>query len=453
MKTQLHTNLKQTQQLNLSPQMQQSLKILQLSAIEIRELIDNSLLDNPFLDQESDCLALPTPPQSPLDDNPYTNYWAEQQPRNPNSERQFDINAQPTNLKTYLQEQFFITTTNEKLREAGLYLIDLIDEDGYLKLSKEHYHTKGFDNTLINKAVEIIKTLDPAGVGAKDLSECLSLQLQDLGVYDATYGLILSHLNLLTEKGPHALANRCGISTQTLRQRLDFIKTLNPKPGLSFSNNNITTYTTPDLIFKRYNGRWIAEINQAAYPRLMIDERSFFSIADKCKSIDDKLYVNKQISSANWLLKSLEQRATTLLKVAAAIIRHQEEFLNRGQSYLLPLKLKNIADEIDMHESTISRAVTGKYAVTPFGVMELKSFFSTALNEDQPALSNKTIQAQIKKLIEMEPQSAPLSDDQLVSTLKTYGINIARRTVTKYREALQIPSSYERKKLARALNF
>jgi RNA polymerase sigma-54 factor len=453
MKTQLHTYLKQSQQLNLSPQMQQSLRILQLSTVEVRELIDQSLLENPFLEQESAHTSFDHSPDSSIDDNPYTSYWKEQQGRTAGPEITHDTNAQPHTLKSHLTQQLFIATAYQELRDIGTYLIDHIDEDGYLRLTAEDQTLQTADPELLTRALTLIQSLDPVGVGARTLKECLALQLKDRGLYNETYAAILDNLHLLTEKGPLALAQKCGLDLETFRAKMDLIKTLSPHPGLAFSSPETTIYITPDLLFRRYNGQWIAELNKAAYPRLLIDEKSFTAVITKCQSTDDKLYINKQISSANWLVRSLEQRAITMLKVANAIIRHQIHFLNRGHNYLIPLKLKDIATEVEMHESTVSRAVTGKYAATPFGVLELKSFFSTALNEGQPTLSNKTIQLQIKKLIEMEPKLSPLSDDQLVSTLKTYGISVARRTVTKYRESLQIPSSYERKKMARVLNF
>ncbi|AIK96484.1 RNA polymerase factor sigma-54 [Candidatus Odyssella acanthamoebae] len=453
MKTQLHTYLKQSQQLNLSPQMQQSLRILQLSTVEVQELIDQSLLENPFLEQESAHTSFAAPQDSLIDDNPYTSYWKEQQVRIPNSDVTHDTNAQPSTLKSHLTQQLFITTPNQKFRDIGTYLIDHIDEDGYLRLPPDDRTLQTCGPEILNQAINLIQSLDPVGVGARTLSECLALQLKDRGLYNETYAAILDNLHLLIEKGPLALAQKCALDVETFRAKMDLIKTLSPQPGLAFSPTETTIYITPDLLFRRYNGQWIAELNKEAYPRLFIDEKSFTAVINKCQSIDDKIYMNKQISSANWLVKSLEQRAITMLKVANAIIRHQIHFLNRGHNYLTPLKLKDIATEVDIHESTVSRAVTGKYAATPFGVIELKSFFSTALNEEQPTLSNKTIQLQIKKLIDMESKSSPLSDDQLVSTLKTYGISVARRTVTKYRESLQIPSSYERKKMARVLNF
>ncbi|MBW8309325.1 MAG: RNA polymerase factor sigma-54 [Candidatus Paracaedibacteraceae bacterium] len=453
MKTQLHTYLKQSQQLNLSPQMQQSLRILQLSTIEIRELIDQSLLDNPFLDQESDHNSFAEPQDTLIDDNPYTAYWKEQQGRTPQSDLTHDTNAQPHTLKSHLTQQLFIITAHQAIREIGTYLIDHIDEGGYLRLPPDDRALQTCDPQILNETISLIQSLDPVGVGARTLSECLALQLKDKGLHDATFAAILDNLTLLTEKGPIALAQKCDLDLDTFRDKMDLIKTLSPHPGLAFSPPETTIYITPDLLFRRSNGQWIAELNKEAYPRLLIDEKSFATVVNRCQLIDDKIYVNKQISAANWLVKSLEQRAITMLKVANAIIRHQIQFLNRGHNYLSPLKLKDIASEIDMHESTVSRAVTGKYAATPFGVIELKSFFSTALNDEQPALSNKTIQLQIKKLIDRESKSSPLSDDQLVSMLKSYDISVARRTVTKYRESLQIPSSYERKKRSRVLNF
>lgn len=454
MKTQIHTQINQSQQLSLSPQMQQSLRVLQMSTTEIRDLIEQSLLDNPFLDCIPTDESFSTSPEDlSAETDSSINYWKEQQVQPySKSTDQFDFIAQQTNLKIHLLDQLYIQTTDDRLRELGAFLVDSINEDGYLNVSPGD-HPLLLDADLFNTALSLIQSFEPVGVGARDLSECLRLQLKDLGLYDEIYRDLLDNLFLLTEKGPNALAGRCGLDMKQLRDRLNTIKTLNPKPGLAFSQPDPTTYITPDVLLRRINGQWSVELNPTAYPRVHIDERSFAAVSKKSTSADDKIYISKQIASANGLLNSIEQRAITLIKVSRAIVNHQVQFLTKGQNYLIPLKLKDIALEINMHESTVSRAVNGKYAATPFGIIELKSFFSNALNTDQTTLSNKTIQLQIKQLINMESKSTPLSDDQLVSTLKTYGITVARRTVTKYRESLQIPSSYERKKLARALNF
>jgi RNA polymerase sigma-54 factor len=444
--TQIHTSQKQSQQLSLSPQMQQSLKILQMSSLEIKEMIDTALLENPFLEAAPSNTA-PLSTDSADQDNPYLTYWSDHNSK-ALDETTFDTNANPITLKDHLTKQFGLCPTKN---DIGFILIDAIDETGFLRendLSQDILNHPDYNATL-----RIIQSLDPVGVGARTLTECFKLQAKEENRLTSEFEYVLDNLMLLTDKGPEQLAKKCRISTPQLKEYLTIIRTFNPKPGLSFCTDDPTQYIIPDMIFRKNHAGWIADINPEAYPNIKFDRASYQAVSQSYKSNDDLIYVNKQISNASWLIKSLEQRVETLYKVSRAIIKRQETFLNRGMNYLAPLKLKEIAEEIGMHESTISRAVNGKYAATPFGVVELKSFFAGSVSVDQEGLSNKTIQMQIKNLIDMEPKGRPLSDDQIVISLKAVGISVARRTVTKYREALHIPSSYERKKVSAALSL
>ncbi|MBX3486348.1 MAG: RNA polymerase factor sigma-54 [Candidatus Paracaedibacteraceae bacterium] len=449
MKTQIHTSQRQSQQLGLSPQMQQSLKILQMGALELKDVIDSALLENPFLEAEPPS-SEPLSCDSADQDNPYLSYWTDHGSRSMD-ESAFDTNATPTTLKTHLAQQLGIQCENKEQREIGPLIIDAIDENGFL--NEDDLPDGTTDHPHYQDTLNLIHAMDPIGVGARSLVEVFSLQLRDQGLLTPDIEKVLSNLTLLTEKGPDALARSCAITLNQLKDYIAILRTLDPKPGLSFSLNDPTQYIIPDLIFRKMNGHWVAEINPQAYPNIKLDRLSYQSVSQSCRSNDDLLYINKQASNASWLIKSLEQRVDTLTRVATAIIERQETFLNRGMNYLAPLKLKEIAVAIEMHESTVSRAVNGKYAATPFGVVELKSFFAGSVSIDQEGLSNKTIQMQIKNLIDMEPKTRPLSDDQIVISLKAVGISVARRTVTKYREALHIPSSYERKKISFALSL
>lgn len=444
--TQIHTSQKQSQQLSLSPQMQQSLKILQMSSLEIKEMIDTALLENPFLEAETSNTA-PLSTDSADQDNPYLTYWSDHNSK-ALDETTFDTNATPITLKDHLTKQFGLCLTKN---DIGFILIDAIDETGFLRendLSQDILEHPDYNATL-----RIIQSLDPVGVGARTLTECFKLQVKETNRLTSEFECVLDNLMLLTDKGPEQLAKKCRISSSQLKEYIAIIRTLNPKPGLSFCTDDPTQYIIPDMIFRKNHSGWVADINPEAYPNIKFDRASYQAVSKSYKSNDDLIYVNKQISNASWLIKSLEQRVETLYKVSSAIIKRQETFLNRGMNYLAPLKLKEIAEEIGMHESTISRAVNGKYAATPFGVVELKSFFAGSVSVDQEGLSNKTIQMQIKNLIDMEPKGRPLSDDQIVISLKAVGISVARRTVTKYREAMHIPSSYERKKVSAALSL
>lgn len=449
MKTQIHTSQRQSQQQTLSPHMQQSLKILQMGVLELKDLIDDVLLENPFLEADTSS-SDPLPVDSPDEENPYLTYWKEQGSRL-SDDSTFDTNAMPTTLRDFLTQQLGMATTHPVEIRLGTAIIDAIDESGYIKESD--LNSEILTHPTYNKTLAIIQSLEPCGVGARSLTDCFRIQLQDQKKLTPELDLVLDHLMMLTDKGPDYLSKFCNISVNTLKGYIEMIRTLNPKPGLSFAQIDPTQYIIPDLIFRKINGDWIAEINPQAYPNIKLDRLSYNSVSRSCRSPDDLLYINKQASNASWLINSLEQRVETLTKVSKAIIAHQEKFLNRGMNYLAPLKLKEIAAEIDMHESTVSRAVNGKYAATPFGVVELKSFFAGSISQDQEGLSNKTIQMQIKTLVDLEPKGQPLSDDQIVISLKAVGISVARRTVTKYRETLHIPSSYERKKISRVLSL
>lgn len=444
--TQIHTSQKQSQQQSLSPHMQQSLKILQMSSLEVKDLIDTALLENPFLEADTTNTS-PLTTDSADQDNPYLSYWADHSSK-ALDDTTFDTNAAPITLTDHLRQQYGLCLNKNDL---GYILIDAIDESGFLKECDLSQET--LDHPHYNATLRIIQSLDPAGVGARTLPECFKIQLKDTGDLTPEFELVLDNLMLLTEKGPEALAKKCGISVSQLKDYIALIRTLNPKPGLAFSATDPTQYIIPDMIFRKNHTGWTADVNPEAYPNIKFDRASYNAISQSRQSNDDLIYVNKQISNASWLIKSLEQRVETLYKVCGAIIKRQETFLNRGMNYLAPLKLKEIANEIGMHESTVSRAVNGKYAATPFGVVELKSFFAGSVSVDQEGLSNKTIQMQIKNLIDMEPKGNPLSDDKIVISLKAVGISVARRTVTKYREALHIPSSYERKKISAALSL
>jgi len=447
MKTQIHTSQQQSQQLNLSPQMQQSLKILQMGALELRDMIDSALLENPFLEAEVED-HVPLTSDSPDEENSYLNYWTDHGARG-SDETTYDTNASVTTLRDHLSHQLGLIIQNSSDKEIGWTIIDAINDDGFL--NEDDLPEKILSHPNYQKILAIIQSLDPIGVGARSVTEGFRIQLKDQNLLTPEFEIVLENLMLLTAKGSDYLAKTCQMTTDKLKEYLSIIRTLSPKPGLLFSANIPTHYIIPDLIFRKSSQGWVADVNPAAYPRLKLDRGTYNIVSQACRSSDDLIYINKNASNASWLIKSLEQRVDTLIKVATAIITHQDKYLNRGMNYLAPLKLKEIARELNIHESTVSRAVNGKYAATPFGVIELRSFFSSSISADQDGLSNKTIQGQIRSLISMEPKHKPLSDDQIVTSLKAVGIHVARRTVTKYREALHIPTSYERKKMGAAL--
>lgn len=465
MKINTALHLSQSQKLAMTPQMQQSIKLLQLPTIDLNTYLQQFLLENPFLDQESpeDQLNEIIPTLHDEGDR-FQSEWANLKPskrRTQDSELPIaeQISQSPT-LKCHLKEQFYLQTTNSYLREAGTYIIDLIEEDGYLKSELETISLEsGISLQDLTDALSLIQTFDPIGVGARNLGECLKIQLQEKELLSDSLSQVLNNLPQLIEIGPQKLAKALGIEESQLRGFLDLFKSLNPKPGLAISSQAPLLHIIPDVFIKRDRSEnWICELNESALPRFIIDRDSYLAISDKETSPQDRQYINTHISGANWLLKSLRQRSLTILSVAQAIMKYQSAFLNRGRAFLKPLSLKDLATELDVHESTISRAVTGKYAATPFGTLELKEFLSgslqqTPLSQGTTDISSKVVQLRIKELIDHENKQNPLSDDQLVICLNRKGLRVARRTVTKYREILKIPSSYERKKTCRLLTF
>ncbi len=455
----------------MTPQMQQSIKLLQLSTIELNTYLHQALLENPFMELESSEEQLPETALEDQEDS-FSSEWAnlktsQYRPTDGNLSLEERL-PQTLTLQHYLREQLHHHTTNTHLRDMGAYLIDLIEDDGYLRVDLDNIAVQtGYCPKSLNDVLGVIQGFDPVGVGARNLEECLKLQLEDQKLLTADLVRILDQLPKLIEWGPQKLAKFLNMEQSDLRKYLDLFRSLNPKPGLVFANQHPVVHVIPDVLLRRTRmGEWICELNESALPRLFIDRDSYLAVSSKEGSQQDRQYINTHISNANWLIKTLRQRSLTILAVTQAIVIHQTPFLNLGRAYLKPLNLMDIAKELGIHESTISRSITGKYVSTPFGTIELKAFFSGSAsqkgrtstqadvaNVDSRGVSTKVVQLKIKELIDQERKQDPLSDDQLCQSLRNEGVEVARRTVTKYRESLNIPSSYERKKISRLLTF
>jgi len=296
--------------------------------------------------------------------------------------------------------------------------------------------------------LKIIQTFEPVGVGARSLAECMALQLQERNRYDPVIAGVLDNLSLLASHDFAGLKRACRIDQHELREIVSEIKSLSPKPGLCFGHVEIQP-VVPDVIVRpRNDGTWHVELNTQSLPRVLVNQ-SYFSMVDAAvRSDDDRSYINGCLQTANWLVKSLDQRARTILRVSEELVRQQDAFLTRGVEHLRPLNLRTIADAIDMHESTVSRVTSNKYMETPRGIFELKYFFTSAIASSGAgeAHSSESVRHRIRQLIDGESADRILSDDKLVALLKEDGIDIARRTVAKYREAMHIPSSVQRRR-------
>ncbi|HIJ84663.1 MAG TPA: RNA polymerase factor sigma-54, partial [Magnetococcales bacterium] len=352
-------------------------------------------------------------------------------------------------LQDHLVWQLGVSALHEKERSLGLTLIDAIDENGYLSTDlKSISEMTGTSEEDLEDALILVQSFDPAGVGARNLAECLYLQLKNEGMAHPPYTVLLEHLEDLARRDFRKLKRLLKLDEEELGEAVSVIQSLNPKPGLAYGSDQ-TNYVVPDVFVKKLDGEWVVEINPETQPRLRIN-RAYEAALGGNISSQDKRFLADNARSAQWLIKSLEQRSSTIFRVAESIVRFQKDFLDHGQEYLKPLILKDVADDIGVHESTTSRVTSNKYMHTPRGIFELKFFFSSSLGSQTGGEnhSSEAVKFKIRKMVDSEPANRPFSDEKLAKLLQEQGIDVARRTVAKYRDALNIPSSSRRKQLA-----
>ena len=304
----------------------------------------------------------------------------------------------------------------------------------------------------IERIIAIAQTMEPVGVFARDLKECLKIQQINNDRLDPAMEALLDNLDLLAKRDYPALLRLCNIDTEDLKDMIGEIQDLNPRPGHAFSTS-ITQAVIPDVFIKKNpKGNWVVELNSETLPKVLFNNRYLMEIKNHTKDKKDKEYLAECATSANWLVKALDQRARTILKVSSELVKHQENFFEKGVKHLKPLNLKTIADAIEMHESTVSRVTSNKFIATNRGIFEMKYFFTTAIAavEGGESHSSESVKHTIQALIDAEEPKKILSDDKLVNILKTEGVDIARRTVAKYRESLNIPSSIQRRRIKNA---
>jgi len=462
--------LKLGQRLALTPQLQQAIKLLQLSSMDLRQQMQEALEQNPLLEEddyqseaglEQDTASPEDGPESggdveaasdddlPLggDDGGYPEL------RNPAGT--FDIdqrNSVPLSLRDHLRDQAGLMPLSEVDREIAAAIIDAIGDDGYLacdlaEISQSIEHPAGADE--IEAVLHQVQNFDPAGVGARTLEECLAIQLRQKP--ERAAGLALAqqivdqHLERLGSRDLGQLRRATGAGESELREAIELIQTLNPRPGTAIASGP-AEYVIPDILVSREDGGWRVELNAEAVPRLRVND--LYDDIARDKRAADHHYIQNHLQEARWLVKSLRNRNETLLRVAREIVRRQSPFLEHGESAMKPMVLHDIAAALELHESTVSRATTSKYMLTPRGVFELKYFFSTGLSTTGGDMTSATaIQSRIRRLVSAEPDNKPYSDSKLTELLKQEGINVARRTVAKYRESLNIPSSSQRKSI------
>ena len=473
------------QNLAMTPQLQQAIRLLQLSSLELETEIQNALDSNMMLEldegdddgsNEKEPVTEPSTDSEELElnenmdnidvpeDLPVDTVWDDLYDGNINyglSSNSNNIeyfenqNTQESSLSDHLLWQLNLTSLSENDKSIAATIIDFINNDGYLTIPLaeilpliEQETEAELDE--LEAILRLIQSMDPVGVGARDLKECLNIQLSQLDnnspwLKETKY-LISNYFELLACHDYNQLMKKMSLGRDDLSEIISFIQLLNPRPG-SLVQNVPIQYITPDIYVKKDNGRWLVELNSDTTPRLKIN-RNYAEMIKRADNSPDNNSLKEHLQEARWLIKSLQSRSETLLRVATSIIERQKTFLEFGEEAMKPLVLHDIAEELGMHESTVSRVTTTKYMHTPRGIFDLKYFFSSHVSTDNGGVASSTaIRALIKKLVADEDSIKPFSDNKLATMLEKQGIKVARRTVAKYREAMSIPPSNERKRL------
>jgi RNA polymerase sigma-54 factor len=497
--------LRQTQALVMTPQLQQAIKMLQLSNLELADYVDAEIEQNPLLERteaenEDGAPALePNAPEltatvtagaavepalttltgaatdefsadgaerwdaaSGAEGDGSADYSASDfasgetpwRTRNGSADSDdfptLDQSAmRPPTLREHLIEQIGADLADPADRVIAAYLLDQLDETGYLRADLDEVAARlGCTVKRIEPVLDRLQELDPPGVFARDLPECLALQLRDRNRLDPAMQALLDNLPLLAARNVAALLRLCRVDSDDLAEMIAEIKSLDPRPGLAFDPPQAQPIV-PDILMRgQPDGSWIVELNSDTLPRVLINNRYYARVSQATRNKSERDYITDRLQAANWLVKSLHQRATTILKVASEIVEQQHGFFRHGVQSLRPLILRDIADAIGMHESTVSRVTTNKYIATPRGLFELKYFFtsSIAASRGGEAHSAEAVRYRIRHLIDRETAGTTLSDERIVEMLQAEGVDIARRTVAKYREAMRIPSSVQRRR-------
>src|SRR3954449_617768 len=471
----LHTKL--VQKLILTPSLQQAIKLLPMSTLELADLLTQEMVENPLLEEvpteelqpaEQQQQQEKPPDQQPAekadtwDDADYEYFFGDYLDDGYRSRTPSEVKELPpientlstaASLSDHLMWQLSLQTEDEKLKEIGGAIVGNLDDDGYLVASVEEIAAMGdWPVSVVERALQHVQTFDPIGVAARDLQECLWLQIRHLGLEGTpTEKIVTEHLRLLQNHQVPEIARRLAMTIDDLKEHIEIIRNLDPKPGSRY-NPQQSQYVIPDVYVVKVEDQYVAVLNEDGLPQLRISP-TYRRLLDKSagtveENKETRDYVKDKFRSALWLIKSVDQRQKTIQKVANSIINFQREFLDHGIEYLRPLVLRDVANDIGMHESTVSRVVNNKYMHTPQGVFELKYFFHSGISSSYgDSVSSVTIKQRIRKIIENGDPRKPLSDSKIVSILQKEGLMLARRTIAKYREELKIPTSNQRKVL------
>jgi RNA polymerase sigma-54 factor len=495
-------DLRQGQSLVMTPQLQQAIKLLQMSNLELQAYVEGELERNPLLERDertdvqkpepqderasdSDTVTALSANESQEDrmrtldtdlENVYTHEaradsssreslgpadsgWASLRPTGGISldSDEYDFSASLSKAQTlaeHLTDQLNLNIAVPSDRIIGQNLIGMVNEAGYLTGDlADIANYLGTNKDHVARVLEKLKTFDPIGVFAADLQECLALQLRERDRLDPAMATLIANLNLVAKRDFSALKTLCKVDLEDVREMIAELKDLNPKPGHAFGSEPVQPVVPDVYVRAAQDGSWLVELNNDTLPRVLFSNQYLSKVSRTASREEDKNYLNECQTNATWLIKSLDQRAKTILKVAREIVRQQDAFLVLGVQHLRPINLKTVAEAIEMHESTVSRVTSNKYMATPRGTYELKYFFTTAIASSTAggdSHSAESVRQRIKDMIAAEAPKSILSDDTIVENLKGEGIEIARRTVAKYRESLNIPSSIQRRRIAQS---
>ncbi len=485
-------NLRLSQRLVMTPSLQQAIKLLQMSKLELQDVLTQEVVENPLLEEEEEAAAaehtseaeteadasaakeadadVPTgtveaaDAEAPVekerdsfDEIDFDSYFEDYldsayNPRQYEDTEQVPLEntlSKPQGLNEYLNWQLSMSDSDPEVREIAQYLIGNIDGDGYLRVSRDEIRAAGFeDEAQVEAALALVRALDPPGVGAFDLPDCLMLQIRALGIENPLIEqIVTAHWQEFLNRQFTQLSRTLNVGLAQIQAVVEIIKNMEPKPGRKYSDER-TIYVEPDVGVRKIGDEYVIQLNEDGLPKLRISAAYRRMLRGGNGAIGEEAanYLKDKMRSAIWLIKSLDQRQRTIYKVADSIVRHQREFLEHGIEHLRPLVLRDVANDIGMHESTVSRVVSNKYIHTPRGLFPMKYFFHSGIDSTQGSeVSSLSIKSKIAKIVSDEDTSRPHSDARIMQKLRAEGIQIARRTVAKYREELRIPSSSQRK--------
>ena len=500
--------LRQSQALVMTPQLMQAIKLLQLSNLDLVAYVEAELERNPLLEQgaedehaPAEAGAAPAPESPSTEGDADGDGWSAPAPEQSSSaigdaldartedvfpddaeatrqhpiegpagysewaavgaggrdDGEYNLEAfvpAETTLADWLHEQLMLAITKPAQRMIGQYLIDLVDEAGYISGDLGAAAEKlGTSAAEIEAVLSVLQSFDPPGICARDLAECLTLQLKERNRFDPAMAALIARLDLVAKRDFAALKKVCGVGDEDLADMIAEIRRLNPKPGLALGSALVQPIVPDVFVRPGPDGGWIVELNSDTLPRVLVNQSYYAEVSATARRDTDKSYLAECLQSATWLVRALDQRARTILKVSHEIVRQQDGFFARGVEHLRPLNLKTVAEAISMHESTVSRVTANKYMATSRGIFELRYFFTSAIAAAHggEAHSAEAVRHRIKQLIDAETAGDILSDDTIVDKLREAGIDIARRTVAKYREAMRIPSSVQRRREKQAV--